>query len=390
MPRINPEMLKWAREAAELPLDDAARKIGLQNTKKATGSEKLALLESGEKEPSYKQLMSMADTYHRPLITFYLGRPPIIESKGGDYRKLPEDFSREENALLEALVRDVKARQGMIRSLMEDENEAQPLPFVASMSRQAGVQKVADAIRTQIGITLDNIRQCSDKSAVFNLVRARTEASGIFVLLAGDLGSHHSDIGVDIFRGYAIADPIAPFIVINDNDSKGAWTFTILHEIAHIFLGEEGISNSWAESQIEKFCNDVAASLLIDTDELLALKITPDTTQEEKLAVIGQFSTTANLSNTFVAYNLYKRGCISWDQYEALNAEFRRQWKLRKQTAKKASGAGGPSYFNIRRHRLGGAIIGFVSRMMGEGALSPTKAAKILGVKTHNISQILG
>ena len=224
MPKINPEMLKWAREAAELPLDIAARKIGIRTTQTATGAEKLARLESGEKEPSYKQLTSMADAYHRPLITFYLGKPPVIEDKGGDYRKLPADFSREENALLEALIRDVKARQGMIRSLLEDEEEAQPLPFVASMTRQDGVAAVAAAIQDQMDISLEGIRQCQDKGAVFSFVRTKAEAAGIFVLLAGDLGSHHSDIGVDIFRGYAIADPIAPFMVVNDNDSKGAFS----------------------------------------------------------------------------------------------------------------------------------------------------------------------
>ncbi len=383
-------MLKWAREAAELPLDDAARKIGLQSTKTATGAEKLARLESGEKAPSYKQLTSMADAYHRPLITFYLGKPPVIEDKGGDYRKLPADFSRAENALLEALIRDVKARQGMIRSLLEDEEEAQPLPLVASMAKQDGVPAVTAAIQAQMDISLEGIKQCPDKGAVFNFVRAKAEAAGFFVLLAGDLGSHHSDISVEIFRGYAIADPIAPFIVINDNDSKGAWTFTLLHEIAHILLGEEGVSNTWSENQVEKFCNEVAASLLVNTAELTELGISQETAREDTLATIHHFSATRNLSNTFVAYNLYKAGCLSWGQYEDLSKEFREQWLARKKVAKKTSQGGGPSYHLIKRHRLGGAITDFVSRMMGEGALSPTKAAKILGVKAHNIRQVLG
>lgn len=229
-----------------------------------------------------------------------------------------------------------------------------------------------------------------DKGAVFNFVRAKAEAAGFFVLLAGDLGSHHSDISVEIFRGYAIADPIAPFIVINDNDSKGAWTFTLLHEIAHILLGEEGVSNMWAENQIEKFCNEVAASLLVNTAELTELGISQETSREDTLAAIHHFSTTRNLSNTFVAYNLYKAGYLSWVQYEDLSIEFREQWQARKQVTKKARQGSGPSYHLIRRHRLGGAITDFVSRMMGEGALSPTKAAKILGVKAHNVRQVLG
>jgi Zn-dependent peptidase ImmA (M78 family) len=324
------------------------------------------------------------------MITFYLEKPPVIENKGGDYRKLPADFSREENALLEALIRDVKARQEMIRSLMEDEEEARPLPFVASMTRADGIPAVTAAIQSYLDISLDAIRQCQDKAAVFNFIRWKAEAAGFFVLLAGDLGSHHSDISVEIFRGYAIADPIAPFIVINDNDSKGAWTFTLLHEITHILLGEEGVSNTWAENQVELFCNEVAASLLVNMTELAELGVSHETSREDTLSAIHHFSSTNNLSNTFVAYNLYKAGFLSLSQYEDLSLEFRELWLARKHATKKASTGGGPSYRLIKRHRLGSAITDFVSRMMGEGVLSPTKAAKILGVKTHNIRQILG
>jgi Zn-dependent peptidase ImmA (M78 family) len=127
----------------------------------------------------------------------------------------------------------------------------------------------------------------------------------------------------------------------------------------------------------------------VSTAELIELGVTPKTTREETLAVIRQFSETRNLSNTFVAYNLYKLGYLSWEKYENLSKEFREQWQARKQ-AKKASQGSGPSYHLVKRHRLGGAITEFVSRMMGEGVLSPTKAAKILGVKTQNIRQVLG
>jgi hypothetical protein len=35
-----------------------------------------------------------------------------------------------------------------------------------------------------------------------------------------------------VFRGFAPADDLAPFIVINDNDP--AHSFTLLHELVHI------------------------------------------------------------------------------------------------------------------------------------------------------------
>ena len=70
----------------------------------------------------------------------------------------------------------------------------------------------------------------------FRLLRSRTEDAGVFVLLKGDLGSHHTAIDVEVFRGLAIADDVAPFVVINDNDSRAAWSFTLLHELTHLLL----------------------------------------------------------------------------------------------------------------------------------------------------------
>ena len=35
----------------------------------------------------------------------------------------------------------------------------------------------------------------------------------------GNLGSHHTDLEVEVFRGFALADDFAPFVVVNPKDS---------------------------------------------------------------------------------------------------------------------------------------------------------------------------
>src|SRR3546814_17037769 len=64
---------------------------------------------------------------------------------------------------------------------------------------------------------------------------------------------------IDAFRGFALADPIAPFVVINDRDAKTAWSFTLLHEVAHLWIGATGVSGGHFEGSTEQFCNDVAS-----------------------------------------------------------------------------------------------------------------------------------
>ena len=69
----------------------------------------------------------------------------------------------------------------------------------------------------------------------------------------GDLGSHHTTIDVKVFRGFALADRFAPFVVINDKDAAEAWSFTLLHELCHLFLGETGVSAAKIDGAIKRF-----------------------------------------------------------------------------------------------------------------------------------------
>jgi len=57
---------------------------------------------------------------------------------------------------------------------------------------------VAAAIRTKLGVSEEQQRRSKDNGALFTTLRA--------AVLFGDVGSHHSDIGEDVFRGFALAD----------------------------------------------------------------------------------------------------------------------------------------------------------------------------------------
>jgi Zn-dependent peptidase ImmA (M78 family) len=118
----------------------------------------------------------------------------------------------------------------------------------------------------------------------------------VFVLLLGNLGSHHTNIDAEVFRGFAVADPLAPFIVINDQDARPAWSFTALHELAHLWLGATGVSGQSLEAQIERYCNDVAGEILLPTAEvtrvLAGLRRLP---LPEAIETVTQFANQRNI-----------------------------------------------------------------------------------------------
>ena len=87
------------------------------------------------------------------------------------------------------------------------------------------------------------------------------------------LGNYLTAIDTTTFRGFSIADEVAPLVVINDQDARPAWSFTLLHETVHILLGHTGVSGEYAGSDIEHFCDDVASTFLLPERELNRLTI---------------------------------------------------------------------------------------------------------------------
>ena len=391
MPEINPEILIWARETAGFTAEEAAKKLGLQNSRFSSGAEKLETLESGEKAPTRPQLLKMAEQYRRPLLTFYLSRPPTKGDRGADFRTLPGDHATTDDALLDALLRDARARQSMVRAVLEDEEEAEPLAFVGSHRVADGPEAVLASLKKLLGVELHEYRNQSTPSAAFELLRDQAERAGIFVMLKGDLGNYLTAIDTTIFRGFCIADEVAPFVVINDQDARAAWSFTLLHEAVHILLGETGVGSERIDSENERFCNDVAGNFLLPSTELERLGLSKSDDLSTVSMRIGVFANDLKVSRTMVAYNAYRSNFITQEAYGQLSTSYRQDWRRERERsrARAREQEGGPNYYTIRRHRLGGRLIKLVERMRTTGALSTSKAARILGVKSRQVQPLL-
>lgn len=386
MPNVNPEILIWARETAGLTSEEAAGKLGFKDSRKWTAVERLRAYESGQEPPSRSVLSIMAEKYRRPTLTFYLPKPPLKGDAGADFRTLSAATPPEDDPTLDALLRDVRVRQSILRAALEDEDEAEPLPFINSMSMSDGKAAVQASMKALLNVEVKAYRTQRNANDAFNLLRTAADRLGVFVILKGNLGSYHTDIPLETFRGFALSDEVAPFIVINPNDYRSEWSFTLLHELAHLLLGQTGVGNLSFDNATERFCDDVASAFLLP-DELWTLAIdakvdTPDI--EDVSERISQFADEHNLSRRMIAYRAYRNGALDRNIYDRLASDFRRQWFA---TRKRRQG-GGPDYYIMQRHRIGERIISLTDRMMSAGALSTTKAAKVLGVKPQRVQAL--
>lgn len=391
MTAVNPEILVWARETAGLTVDEAVEKLGIGDTKRGTGIERLRSLESGNELPTRPLLLKMAQHYRRPILTFYLAAPPRRGDRGEDFRNLPDGQPPRDRALADVVVRDISARQSLVRNLLIEEDEDEKLDFVGSARKNEGATELARVIAERIGFQLPLFRRNRSLEEAFTYLRSLVESAGIFVLLVDNLGSHHTEIPIETFRGFAISDNIAPFVAINANDSKGAITFTLLHELCHIWLGQTGVSGQRSVREIEKFCDEVAGEILVPKNELQSLRIPPDINFTNLKDVVSTFSRARNVSSTMLSFKLLQAGQITQESFEALRASFRSDFLRSRQLNRERSrdAEGGPTYPVIKRFRAGQALVKLIERMLGSGAITTVKAGRVLGVSGKSVESII-
>ena len=398
---INPAILEWARETAGLELEEAAARLDfIRPTDAESAAQRLQAFERGERKPTRNQLLKFASVYRRPLVTFYMSRPPLKGYRGEDFRQAVGIVSRRENSLLDALLRDIRARQEMVKGLLEDEEEIRDLPFVGSATVDEGVGTVVASIAATLQFDY-NRREArrGDADALFKTLRRQAESAGVFVLLVGNLGSYHTALTVEVFRGFAISDRIAPFVVINDQDAQAARSFTLMHELAHIWLDQSGVSGALSpvtpqssQDWIERFCNDVAGEFLLPASALRTQPIEMDVSNKHSAGnVIRALADDWSVSEPMVAYRLNRVGLVETTVYRELVEDYAVRWQnvRRRQREQHRDNDGGPNPHVVKRYKLGNALLDLVRRTMRDNTLTHTKAAKILSVKPGSVEPLL-
>lgn len=260
---IRPSLLVWARTRAGVEKHDLERMFPRYGD-----------WESGHLQPTLRQLEQFAAKTRAPLGYLFLEEPPEERLPIADFRTVGERTLRLSPDLLET-VYAIQRRRDFTRDLLIDEG-AEPLPFVRSASHTTPPDALARAMKEVLGLSPRWAQACATWQDALQHLRERLEAVGIFVMSNGVVGNNTSrPLSVQEFRGFVLVDPYAPVIFLNNADAKSAQMFTIVHEAAHVWLGEEGVSGLQmmrpGENAVERHCDAVAAEFLVPAAELLAL-----------------------------------------------------------------------------------------------------------------------
>lgn len=369
---VKPEMLRWACKRAG---QSAARLRGR--------FPKLELWESREASPTLKQLESFAKATHTPVGYLFLQEPPVERVPIPDFRTVDNEHLERPSPDLLDTVYICQQRQEWYRDFARSVGE-KPLPFVGSVRVTGDVERTAALIRHAIGFDVDERRRIPTWTDALRRFIEQADALGVLVMVSGVVGSNNRrKLDPQEFRGFALADDLAPLVFINGADTKAAQMFTLAHELAHIWLGQSALSDAQAslvpEHQVERWCNQVAAELLVP---LLVLRAEYDRradlrTETERLARRFKVSTLVILRR------MHDTGGLTREQlWEAYEAELERLRNIPK-------GSGGDFYLTLGARvskRFARSLL--VSTL--EGRSSFTEAFRLLGFKQMATFRDLG
>lgn len=260
MPRVavKPELLCWARERARMGVDDLTARFP-----------KYPEWESGHVQPTLKQLEAFARKTHAPIGYFFLSAPPDEPFPIPDFRTTGSSRGERPGPDLLDTIYLCQQRQEWYRDFARAEG-GEPLPFVGSAHLAEDVVAVAARIRDALRFELEERRGLRTWEEALRRFMELAEDLGVLVMVNGVVGNNvHRRLDPQEFRGFALADNLAPLVFINAADTKAAQMFTLAHELAHLWLGETALSDSGADAvsqghqpAIEAWCNRVAAELL--------------------------------------------------------------------------------------------------------------------------------
>ena len=357
---VDANMLTWAVSRAGYDLDEFTEKV--PNLEKWI---------NGEKKPTVKQLEAFSKKVHLPFGYLFLHEPPI--------ENIPIPFFRTNGNQDEKVSLNVydtilliQQRQDWLRDYLKD-NEFENLPFVGKFNGVNNVSAIVNDIRETLGLTENWASKLGTWEEAQKHLVETIEDKGIITVFNGVVENNgYRKIQVDECRGFVLVDDIAPFMFINNADSKSAQMFTIVHELAHIWTGHSAGFDfrklQPADDPIEILCDQVAAEFLVPENAFNAkwnnnpnIRSASRFFKVSEIVIARRALDTGKLTKTefFEFYNEY------------INREFR----------KKENQSSGGNFYATTRKRLSVTFASHINNAVNTGQLLYRDAYKLTSLK---------
>lgn len=372
---INPAVLKWAREWRGRTIVEAASKVKKKPSDIVNWEQNIG-------SPTVNQARALAHLYDRPFLEFFLESPPQIPVPElvPDYRMHagaePEGNNRELKFIQQWADTKRSEALDLYNELGIEPPEIPPHLFatlndsperVATLSREA----MAFPIQEQLRLTK------ADARILPTILREKLEGIGVLTLRRRDLKQFNA-------RGICIAKFPLP-VIVAQNEAPTAQAFTLIHEFAHVLLGQSGITGERIRESdkrpIEAWCDRFAAAFLMPIEQVSALmgarpsRPANSVLDDELKRMADVFRVSAHAALIRLVQLDYVQESYYWDIKKPRFDDDEHAFKS----------FGRARYYGVRyRSEHGDLYTGLVLEAWTSGKITNHHAAEYLGIKNIN------
>ncbi|WP_419841554.1 ImmA/IrrE family metallo-endopeptidase [Candidatus Poriferisodalis sp.] len=376
--KVQPALLEWAQARS-----------GVDDEKMRRLFPRFDEWKSRTRQPTIRQLQKFAATTYTPFGFLLLAEPPTETLPIADFRTRAKSAaaSRTSANLLDTLYA-CQARQEWFRDNQLLYNES-PVEMVRSATTTTSHVDAASLLRGALGWDSEFRKNISSQEEALKELRERAEHIGVLVMISGTVGSNtRRKLNPSEFSGFALIDECAPLVFVNGADAKSAQMFTLAHELAHLLLGETGLSDTSnqtvAEANQERWCNAVAAELLVPMADFRQRF-------DSRRGVRSQLESLARhyrVSTQTVLVRCREAGLIGQDECMR-ELEIERARTANHATQRDSSARGG-NFYAMKSIQVGKRFARDVISSTFEGRTTYTEAYRLLDVKNANVIERFG
>lgn len=330
----------------------------------------------------FRQAEILAEKTYTPFGFLFLPKPPSERLPIKDFRTFGDAQAKPSAALMD-VVFESQRRQAWYREYLISQG-AEKLDFVGSCSVDIPIEAAANSIRKTItvgALVSTTISSWKDNlSAHFDAA----EEAGILVMRNGVVGNNGMrKLSTKEFRGFALSDPYAPLVFINTRDAQAAQLFTLIHEIAHIWLGESAVSNiektQTDGETAERYCNAVAAEVLVPKEDFIARW----NRRSDPFSEIKRLAGTYKVSTLVTARRALDLNVISKDQFNVIYGNELDRYFASQSKPKESEESRGNFHNTLRARASTTFCNALIASTLG-GGTTYRQAFDLLGVKSTN------
>jgi len=336
-----------------------------------------------ELSPTYNQLVDLSK-YLRVPFGYLLIQTPVVEDLPLlEYRTIDTESILNPSRELVDTIYDMERKQDWLRNkLIEDGVE--PLSYVGIFENNTDInyKVIVNKIRETFSLSKEWYKETTSRFTSFDLLRNKLSQRGITVMQNGiALNNTHRPLDLNEFRAFTLVDEYAPLIFINTLDSNNGKTFSLLHEVAHVFLGINSLYNDdfqQTEKDInttEILCNKIAGELIAPTEIFINLWNLTYSDEKDMHTKVMHIADYFKVSKLVIARKAFDQKYINQTQYNEIAQIVKNEFD--KRNSRRGSGG---NAINNARSRLDDNFMRILIESTEHGETTYTEAYKLAGV----------